>query len=133
MNKRTGFILHEVLMAILIAVAALGGVAQLLALVAQQQRLAQQRTAAVREVGNLMEDFAARPWAEITVEKLAQVRLSEACQCCLPDARLQVELQAEDADTQRISIQIDWPTAAGARAEPVRLVGWRFRDEETGP
>ena len=133
MNKRTGFILQEALLAILIALATLVGVAQLLAMVAQQRRLAQQRTAAVREAGNLMEDFASRPWAEITADKLAAVRLSDACQRGLPDAKLHVEVNSEDEDSQRISIQIDWPTAAGSRGEPVRLVGWRFREEETGP
>jgi Tfp pilus assembly protein PilV len=133
MNKRTGFILQEVLIAILIALAAMVGVAQLLAMVAQQRRLVQQRTVAVQEAGNLMEDFASRPWAEITAEKLADVRLSDACQRCLPDATLHVEVNSEDADSQRISIRIDWPTAAGSRGEPVRLVGWRFRDEEAGP
>ena len=131
--EREGFILHEVLIAILIVLAAMVGVAQLLALVAQQRRLAQQRTAAVREAGNLMEDLASRPWAEITVERLADVRLSDACQRRLPDATLHVEVHSEDADSQRISIRIDWPTGAGLRGEPVRLVAWRFRDEEVGP
>ena len=133
MKEHTGFILQEVLLAILIALAMLVGVAQLLAMVAQQRRLAQQRTAAVQEAGNLMEDLASRPWAEITAENLADVRLSDACQRRLPDATLHVDVHSEDADSQRISIRIDWLTTAGSQGEPVRLVAWRFRDEEVGP
>jgi hypothetical protein len=130
--RRGGAVLHEALMAIAVSVTVLAGVAQLLALVAQQRRLGEQRAVAVREASNLMEDFVSRAWDEITGEKLAQTKVSEVCRRCLPDPQLRVEVSPEPDDSRRISIQINWRTAAGRPGEPVRLVGWKFR-EETQP
>jgi hypothetical protein len=132
-GRRTGAVLHEALMAIALAVAVLAGVAQLLALVAQQRRLGEQRTVAVREASNLMEDYVSRAWDEITGEKLAKADVSEVCRRCLPEAQLHVEVSPEADDSRRISIQISWRATAGRPGEPVRLVGWKFRDEETQP
>ena len=132
-TRRTGAVLHEALMAIAVAVAVLAGVAQLLALVAQQRRLGEQRTVAVREASNLMEDFVSRAWDEITGEKLAKTEVSEVCRRCLPDAQLRVEVSPEEDDSRRISIQINWRVATGRPGEPVRLVGWKFREGETQP
>ncbi len=131
--RRGGAVLHEALMAIAVSVTVLAGVAQLLGLVAQQRHLGEQRTVAVREASNLMEDFVSRAWDEITNEKLAQTEVSEVCRRCLPDPQLRVEVTPEADDSRRISIQINWRAASGRTGEPVRLVGWRFRDEEKQP
>jgi len=131
-RKRRGATVTEATIAIAIAAAVLAGVAQLVALASNQRRISERRATAVREVGNLMENLMSRPWAEITPEKLAAVELSNECSENLPDARLQVEVSSEGEgdEAKRIDIQIDWRNTANQRGEPVRLVAWRFSDEE---
>lgn len=120
-------------MAIALAMAILAGLAQLLGMVAQQRRLAQQQVIAMAEAGNLMEDLASRHWNDIAPEQVASLALSEECQRSLPDGKLHVDVVAEDQDAKRISLRIDWLAASGRRGEPVRLVGWIYRNEEVGP
>lgn len=130
-----GMTVVEAIVAMVIALAVLATVGQLLALAAGQRRAASQRAAAVREAGNLMEEVMARPWVEVTPDKLAEVSLSESCRQCLPGAQLQWETTAEGepAGAKRISLRIDWQDRAGQRGEPVRLVAWRYPDEEPKP
>jgi len=130
--RPAGFILHEALMAVALALALVVGIAQLLTMVVQQRRLARQYSAAVREAGNLMEDFVSRSWADTTAERLASVALSEGCCRCLPEASVEVNVVAEGDDARRIAIQIEWLRAPGHRGRPVCLVGWKFRHEEDG-
>ena len=131
--RPTGFVLHETLMALALAMALVVAVAQLLTMVVQQRRWARQYAAAVRETGNLMEDLVSRSWADTTAEKLNAVAVSPECTGCLPDVSLAVEVVDEGEDVRRISLQIEWLRPSGNRGEPVRLVGWKFRNEEEGP
>jgi len=127
--------IHEAMIAIAIAIAALTGVAQLVAFVAHQVRVSERYAVARAEVGNLMEELMSRPWADLTPEDVAEIQLSEPCQRCLPDAELRVDMASENGsnDVHRIHLQIDWRDAANRRGDPVRLVAWRYRYEEAGP
>jgi 3'-phosphoadenosine 5'-phosphosulfate (PAPS) 3'-phosphatase len=127
--------LFEVTVAVALTIAVIAAVTHVLLLAAGQRRHTEQRTVAVWETGNLMEDFLTRPWPELTTEKLTATELSATCRRTLPDGRLRVQVAAEgEADTcRRISIQLDWQNAAGQRILPVRLVAWRYRPRETGP
>lgn len=120
-------------MAVALSVAFVAGVAQMLATVAQQRRSMGQYTAAMNEAGNRMEELMSRPWTETTSEQAASLSLSPECRNRLPDGKLHVDIDEEGEDTRRISIRIDWRRASGGRGEPVRLVGWKFRNEEAGP
>jgi uncharacterized membrane protein YccC len=130
--RTTGFILHEALMAVALAMALVVSIAQLLTMVSQQRRLARQYAVAVREAGNLMEDLVSRNWADTTAERLASVELSAACRRCLPDASLEVKVAPESDEVRRIGIRIEWLRAAEHRGPPVCLVGWKFRHQEDG-
>ena len=131
--RPAGFVLHETIMAMALALALVVGVTQLLTMVAQQRRLARQHAVAVQEAGNLMEDLVSRSWAQTTAEQLASVGLSPQCSRCLPDAKLAVDVAEEDSGVKRISARIEWRRAPGRGGQPVRLVGWKFRDEEDVP
>ena len=131
-HRPAGFILKEAMRAVALAMALAAGTAQMLAALAQQQRLASQYTAAVAEAGNRMEESMSQPWDDTTAQQLAAFGLSQECRRCLPDGKLQVEVFHEDENTRRITIRIDWRRLSGNRSEPVRLVGWKFRHEETG-
>ena len=128
-SRRAGFLLHEAMMAVALALAGTLGVTQLLGMVAQQRRVGQQEAAAAFEAGNLMEDLAARPWDEVTPQLAASLSLSESCRRILPEGKLQVEVVAEDPGAKRIAVRIDWRTASGGRSAPVALTSWRFREE----
>jgi type II secretory pathway pseudopilin PulG len=130
--RPAGFILHESLMAIAMAMALVVGIAQLITLVTQQRRLARQSSVAMREAGNLMEDLVSRNWTETTAEKLASVELSDSARRCLPDAAVKVSVVSEDDDVRRIGIEIGWARTSEHRGRPVCLVGWKFRPEEDG-
>ena len=132
-RQRSGSLMLEAVVAIVIAVAILLGVAQWLALVAQQRRDLQQHNAAAHEAGNLMEEFASLPWGELTAEKLGAAELSPDCRQCLPDAKLHVEVTAEDDTSKRVRVAIDWPTGHGPCVEAVRLSAWRYPAEEARP
>lgn len=125
-----GFILKEAIMALALSTTLVVGAAQLLVTVAHQRRSASQYAMAVREAGNLMEDLASRPWADTTAQRLSSVQLSEECRRCLSDAKLQVDVEEESHDARRIHLAIDWCRTSGSRGEPVRLVGWKFREQE---
>lgn len=132
-RKRRGTTITEATIAIGLSAVVLGGVAQLVAVTSNQQRVSERRSAAVREAGNLMEDLMSRSWTDVTPENMAAIEPSEWCRQTLPDARLRVDVnsEGEQDETKRISIQIDWQNVAGRRGEPVRLVAWRFRYEES--
>jgi len=134
-QPRHGSLVHEAVMGIALTLAVMAGVAQLVTLVALQRRTTEQRSLAALEAGNVMEQWMARPWAEVTPEQAANAALSEVCRRDLPEARLQVAVEPEgDADAvRRIRVQIDWLDNARHRGEPVRLVAWRHRDEEAQP
>lgn len=132
--RSAGFMVHEAIIALALAMAVVVGAAELLSVVVQQRRAAGQYALAVAEAGNLMEEIVSRPWGDTTTEQLKSIRLSDACRRCLPDVRLAVDV-AEEEGARRISIGIDWRRsgAESRRSNPVRLVGWKFPDEEAAP
>jgi Tfp pilus assembly protein PilV len=131
-RRRRGATLQEAIIAVTITIAVITGIAQLCAVAAVQRRVAEQRTLATWEAGNLMEDLVSRPWSEMTPEKLAAAELSDACRQNLPEAKARVEAtpEGDGGEVVRLNVQIDWQNAAGQRVKPVRLVAWRYRDEE---
>ncbi len=120
-------------MAVALAMAGVVGLAHLLGVVASQRRTAGQQATAVREAGNLMEVLATRRSAQLSPDEMVKVRLSEDCLRSLPDATLRVNVNSEDQETKRVSVEIAWRGASGRQVEPVRLTAWRFRDEEARP
>lgn len=132
-RKKRGFILHEAMMAVGLALVLVVGTTQLLLMVTQQQRLARQQVVADQAAGNLMEQIASTPWEDTTSEKLASIALPEPSVAQLPDANLSVDVVDEDPATRRITVAIEWQNAPGYTSESVRLVGWKFRAEEDAP
>ena len=131
-GRRHGGTLMEAMMAIAIAGVVLGAVAQLVAVIAGQQRLYDRRHVAVQEAGNLMEDLMSRPWSELDEEQLTPLSLSDWCRQTLPNAQLRVKVSpANEADEiRRISVRIEWGDSAVAQRRPVELTAWRARIEE---
>lgn len=126
-----GTITHEATMAIVIATTVLVGAAQAIAIVSYQRRDTNRRSVAIREVGNLFEEIASRPWNAINEEELAKLALSEECRSVLREPRLRVAVaDGPMGDGKHISIEIDWLTGQGERAQPLRVGAWRYPVEE---
>jgi hypothetical protein len=127
-----GTIAHEATMAIIIATVVLTGTAQILAVVSQQRRAMRHEAVARRELGNLMEEIAARPWNEVTADALADLKLSEQCQDVLREPRLKIGVAPEtDGVGRHVRVEIDWLANHEERALPLRLSAWRYPERES--
>ncbi len=130
-NRNRGTITHEAAMAIVMAVAVIAGTVQVLAVISHQRREIDRRSIAVREAGNLLEEIAARPWSELTEDKLSTLALSDECKSVLREPRLRIAVDPEpDGAGKHISVEIDWLTGQDQRALPLRLAVWRYSSEE---
>jgi hypothetical protein len=94
---------------------------------ARQQREADRRQSALYEAQNILEEFSARPWDELTPARAAAVVLPETFRAQLPAAELAVTVTESEAEpgARRITVELSWMTSAGLRT-PVRLVAWRY-------
>ena len=131
---RRGMLIHETTTAILIVMLVVAGASQMLHLVSRQRRVAAQRATATLEVANLMEELASRSWPEIT-EQSPKLDISQASRARLPQAKLQLDIVADetDSDARRIAIAIDWQLDDLHRSSPVRLVTWQYPPREMKP
>ena len=133
-RSRRGGILYEATLAIALSAVVLVGLLQLLGLVAQQRRSAEQRFIAMIESGNAMEVVMTRSWSALTTEQLAQMQPSDFVRQRLPDAKLKIETlpAGEENKDRRIIVQLDWDNGHG-RGNPLRLVAWRLQPSEAAP
>lgn len=131
--RRPGFLLNEALVALMIVIALMAGAHQIVRAVDTQQRAALHRSVAQMEAVNLMEDLFSRAWEEIEkTEKPVQLELSERAQQVLPQPQITCEITADPQQNaaRRIQLAIDWRLADGTRSPPVRLIAWRYREQE---
>ena len=135
-KHRTAFTMTEMIVAMAITRAIMVGGAQLMTFTARHGREVENRRLAATEAGNVMEQLMTQPWDTLIPDgpALSELTLSDTCRQVLPDSRLKVTV-ADDAASQarRITIHIDWATNATHRSPGVRLVAWRYPQQETQP
>lgn len=127
---RRGFTVFELAMAVMLLAVAMTLTAQLLGAIALERRSVARRALATREVANMMEHLAARPWEHLSTEALKDVQLSTAAQQALPGADLNLSVEdsnAADLPAKRIAIRLRWRNRAGELDAPVRLTSWVYR------
>jgi hypothetical protein len=102
---------------------------QLIAAATAQHRAADQRQCALLELGNIMEQITARPWAELTTAALSKEKLSPSVGSQLPGAELKIEVStsAADPDAKRIAVALRWQDRSGQFVAPVTLTTWRYK------
>jgi hypothetical protein len=102
---------------------------QLVSAAAAQRRAADQRHCALLEIGNVMEQVAARPWDELTTAALSQETLSPSAASQLPGAELKIEVSASTADpaVKRITVALRYQDRAGRLLVPVTITTWRYK------
>ncbi len=134
-KARRGAMLLETTVAMAILLVAMLAVAQTVATVARQRRIAEQRALATQEAANLMERIYSLPWDEATEERISELPLSETCRQRLPAASLGVVLESvgDQVPGKQIRIEISWPDRAGNRGTPVQLTAWKYAEQEANP
>jgi prepilin-type N-terminal cleavage/methylation domain-containing protein len=135
-NRHTAFTMTEMIVALAITGAIMVGGAQLMTFTARHGREVENRRLAATEAGNVMEQLMTQPWDTLIPDgpALSELTLPDTCRQVLPDSRVKVTV-ADDAASQarRITIHIDWAMNATHRSPGVRLIAWRYPQQETQP
>ena len=129
MTTRRGFIVLEVVAASALAAMLLVVCLQLLSGVLAQRRAADRRQYALLELGNVMEQVAARPWSDLTAASLSQERLPPSVEEHLPGAVLAVTLAepADGSNAKRITASLRFEDDHGQMTKPIVLTTWRYK------
>ncbi len=129
MTTRRGMTLVELAVAGAVVGALLIVCMQLLSAALAQRRAADQRQFALLELGNVIEQVAARPWGELTTAALSQEKLSPSAGRQLPGAELKIEVSAsaDDPGAKRITAALRWQDHGGQLVAPATLTTWRYK------
>lgn len=134
-KRNPGFTIVEVAVSTALIAVLLVGVAQAMALVAQQRRASQYRLVATQEVANILEYVAISPYDQLTPEQIDSMRLPAVAEAALPGATLRVDLTTLDTvpPAKRVTVQVAWTGGSGQPVKPVRVVTWKYNQKGTGP
>jgi len=131
-SPRRGSIIHEAIIAMLLATMVIVGAAEVMVVVWKQKREIERRSLARREAANLMEEVMLVPWQELAEEADRELELSDDAKTRLPNssAKRTVGLLEDDDGAVRITIEVTWGDAQKRLGRPVLLVAWRYRQKE---
>jgi hypothetical protein len=102
---------------------------QLLGAAADQHRAADVRQCAILELGNVVEQVMARPWAELTEAAAGQEKLAPSAQRQLPGAELKIAVvtEAKDPSAKRVTATLRWQDAKGKYVAPLSVTTWKYK------
>lgn len=131
MSARRGFTIIEVVVAAAILTTLAVVCAQMLAASARQNRMLQDRRAAMNEAANVMERLFVQSWSELTPDSAAQATLGEDFRQALPGGRLSVEVNtaANRPEARQIVVRIEWTDTPDRPPYSVRLSAWKYRTD----
>ncbi len=131
-RRRTGFTITEVAVATVLISVLLVVVAQTMALVVQQRRTSQYHVIATEEAANVIELLMSRPYDQLTPDSVKSVKLSPTARDALPSASLRVELLPIDdvPRCKRVTVEIAWAASSDGMAKPIRIVAWKYGQED---
>lgn len=133
-SSRRGFSVVELMVATSLLATAFALLAPTLSWVRHQRRLADDRQLALLELSNVAERLALVPYDELTVERLTEANLSPEGAAALPTAKFTASLAEEDdPPAKRITLNLAWQADGVRPSAPLRLVIWRFSEEEAMP
>ena len=83
---------------------------------------------------NLLEEFTAGEWSEISAESIPQLSLSNLARSKLHQVALEGDVQLEQAPVpaKRVHLRINWKGESGV-AQSLRLATWVFPSAESEP
>ncbi|MEN6407144.1 MAG: hypothetical protein ABFC77_11815 [Thermoguttaceae bacterium] len=125
--KRRGATLFELMVAGTLLAALAVVCLQMTSAIAAQRRAADLRQLAIAELSNAMERFAAKPWAELTVEAAPQLSAQAAKRLLGAELKFEVsDSKSPKPQARRIKASLRWQDAAGQFVAPITLVTWRY-------
>lgn len=127
-RTRAGFSVVE----IVVSISALAIITVLLtrAIVAVERsgRGAERRDYASRELENMLAEFTAQPWDEVTAEAADDFAPPEAVRAVLPQAKLTTTVDEPDDGTKRVQMRLAYGPQTAPR--PLVLTRWVYRPQE---
>ena len=132
MNRRAqhhrAFTVLEVAIAAVLFVASAVVVAQLLHLIARQERATDARQLALRAVANRLEVLQAQAWEQLEVRKPMEETVPENVLLFQKSAKMHSEVVAvEEGAARQIRVWIEWRDPAGNPVQPLELSAWKHR------
>ena len=130
-NRPTrGSVLFEVMAAVAVTAMLVAAAVQGIAIAVNQARIAERRSVAAHEVGNVMERVARIEWDELSTPSLATFEISDDARKVLPKPQLRIEVTPSRQGRQkRVAVTLSWHTPAGRPDNSVRLLVWRYPQE----
>lgn len=127
-RQRRGSLLVEVTAAAVIVIVCCALLAQMLFLIARQERTAEARQVAWLVAANRLEDLVAKEWADLPVADAASDKVPAELLRLLPSAKMHSQVIASEEDTARqVRVEISWTDRAGLAVQPVSLSAWKHR------
>ncbi len=132
-TNRRGITIIELTISMILVTLVMAFIGQAAIGMARQQRMVMQRAMATEEVANLMERASVLDWDELTPDRLQQWSMRKELSQRLPNSSLKCDVHASDDVTpaKRIAIELTWTNYAGDTTQPVRLVSWKYRREDS--
>lgn len=128
MVHRRGVTLFELMVALVVMTTAMMAIVQLLAMVASQRRMLEQRRAAFTEVANQAERVALMPWNAVQSKEGVAWEFSAESRTALPQgtSTIEVKEETEPANSRRIRLLVRSPNSVGQMIELADLTVWKF-------
>ena len=127
-SHRRAYTILEVTIASVMFIACAVVIAQMLHLIARQERATDARQAAIRTVANRLEVLQASSWDELEVRPARDEPVPEIVLAVLKTATMHSEVSAvEEGAARQIRVWIEWRDPAGNRVQPIELSAWKHR------
>lgn len=120
----------EVSIACVMLIAGGAIVAQMLHLIARQERSTDARQAAIRAVANRLEVLQASDWDELEIRPATEETVPANVLAVMKTATMHSEVTAvEDGAARQIRVWIEWRDATGKQVQSLELSAWKHRPQ----
>jgi hypothetical protein len=127
-RSRRGLAVVEVSAASMVLVICFALLAQLLYLIARQERSAEIRGVAVRTAANQLEALLAKRFEDLEMHEQAEAAVPDELLRLAPSAILKTAVTAsDDENSKQIRVDVAWRSAQGVLVSPVSLTAWKHR------
>lgn len=131
-KSRRGYLMLELATAVVVLGVMMGVCLQAIGWVLKERRSIDRRAVALQEAANLLDEFTALPWPQLTPQRAQACQMSAEAAAILPRARVDVALAepAGEPPARRITVTLHWQGDHGQDEGPLRLTAWVYRHAE---
>lgn len=132
MSLRCGSMMIEMVIGTALLAALLVIVSQVIVRLQTQTKAVDKHFVAQQTLENLLEEFTAQDWQEITNASVTDLKLPEWVKSKLQQAVLTGEIaeEVEPVAAKRITLRFSWQGASGKQRRPLSLTTWVYRHAE---